>query len=71
MGIETYQNNHKKADTLIIHWISIVELSTQVVSVYAADTDVFALMTLYMQINTNEYNDMTSVADLAIKFAVR
>ena len=74
MGIENYQNNHEEADTLLIHCISIVELSTQVVSVYAADTDVFALLLrhldkmkchrLYMQINTNEYIDMTSVAEL-------
>ena len=57
-----------------VHCISIVELSTQVVSVYAADTDDFALLLrhldkikchrLYMQINTNEYIDMTSIAEL-------
>ena len=74
MGIETYQNNHEGADTLLIHCISIVELSTQVVSVYAADTDIFALLLqhldkmkchrLYMQINTYGYIDMTSVAEL-------
>ena len=74
MGIETYQNNYKEADTFLIHCVSIVELSTQVASVYAADTDLFALLlrhldkikchTLYMQINTNEYIDMTYVAQL-------
>ena len=69
MGIETYQNNHEEADTFPNLCPSIVELSTQVVSVYAADTDVFALllrhqMTLYMKINTKDYIDMTSVVEL-------
>ena len=76
MGIETYQNNHEEADTLLIHCISIFELYTQVVSVYAADTDVFTLSfrhldkikchRLYMKINTNEYIDTTSVAELLV-----
>ena len=67
----TLPNNHEESDSLMIHCLTLVEVTGKIVSIYSNDTDVFvtflgnyhkfSMKRLLMHWSTNTWLDITKV----------